>query len=118
MRRGKRNKRRGPDVLIKSKELLIFTSWILFTVIFTLLSLAKPGETAMLGKLYNVSSNNIWDTQKIYTAFFFTVILGLICIIGLIINSKRLKRKNDNYSLSFIIFGIFSILGIILFPFI
>ena len=116
--RKRRNKRKGPDILIKSKEILIFSSWMLFLTIFTLFSLAKPGETAMLGKLYNVSSNYIWDNGKIKSAFFLMIILALICMIGLVINSQRLRRKSDNYSLTFIIFGIFSIFGVIVYPFI
>ena len=117
MRRVRRNKRRGPDVLMRSKEILIFTSWMLFIIIFTLYSLAKPGDTAMLGKLYNVSANTSWDAEKIYAAFFLTIVLAIICFIGLMVNSKRIKRKGDSYSLSLVIFGIFSLLGVILFPF-
>ena len=118
MRGIRKNKRRGADLVVRSKNIMIYSAWILFFFIFVLLSMAKPRQTTMFDRFYNVSVNQAWDPLMLNAAFLIMPFLMIICAIGLYFNSKRLKRKTDSYSLSLIIFGSLSAVGVLLYPFI
>ncbi len=116
MKSSKKNKRQGPDLLVRSKETMIFISWIMFFAIFMLVSLAKPQTGGLLPGFYNASMSSAWDSGKLQVAFLLMICLAIMSVFGLFVNSLRIRRKGDGYSFSFIVFGAISLIGIILYP--
>ncbi|HOO71197.1 MAG TPA: hypothetical protein PK926_05495 [Spirochaetota bacterium] len=108
-----RNRRKGPDILVKTINNIAILSWIVIFGIFITFSIAKPrlmgvapGHTSSLGG---------WDTTFIQFAFYLMIVQAFLCAFGLAINANRLKRKTDRLNKSLIIFGCLSILGIMIY---
>lgn len=113
----KKNLRKGEDMMIKSKRALLLLAWVLFASISGLLSTAKPKESVLLSRFFGSGIQGSWDAGRIETAFILGVVLVCTCFMGLLVDSRRMRRKDDRYSLSFIIFGSLSLLGVLLYPF-
>ncbi|MBN2038588.1 MAG: hypothetical protein JW864_01005 [Spirochaetes bacterium] len=111
----KQNRRRGPDTLVKSINVLAGVTWFLILVVFILITFAKPRVETFFDRQYNISLGGGWDKTIISYAVILLFILVMICFIGIIININRHKRKTDKYNKSLIWFGIISLIGMIYF---
>lgn len=108
-----KNRRRGPDILIKWINYSAIFSWILIFIVFIVVSIAKPPVEGFFDRQYGIKVSATWDTTLLEYAFLMMFPLLLICIIGLLINSLRHQRKTDTYNKSLIVCFILSLLGII-----
>jgi hypothetical protein len=98
-----KNRRRGPDAIVKAISFLSGLSWLVILGIFITFSMAKPG----------IKTGAAMDTSVLRYAFYLMILQALLCGFGLAVNTSRLKRRSDKLNLSLIIFGVLSILGII-----
>jgi len=107
-------RRRGPDTLIRWINYLSTTAWIVIMVILIIVSMTKPGSTInYFGR--NVQLYSRGDSSLMDWVLYLLIFLFSICSIGLMINSLRHRRKEDKYNRTLIVFGIGSILGIIIY---
>jgi hypothetical protein len=103
------NRRIGPDTVIKAIKGIAGFSWILVIIIFIVFSIAKPGfKVKMIG-----GSGGGFNESILKYAFYLMIFQALLCSLGIIINTTRLKRKSDKLYISLIILGGLSILGIV-----
>ncbi len=111
--RVKLDRRKGPDPWVKALEWLGVFGWLLmFTALF-IFDRAKPESENFLIKATKVEASTTWN-QELTTALFYLMIFGLcISIIGIAINSRRYRRKDDRFRITLIILGMISIFGII-----
>ena len=110
-----KNRRRGPDAFVKWTGYLAITSLLIIFIIFIIVSIAKPPVEGFFDRQYGISVNSSWDKTLVNYAFYMMFPLMIICGIGLLINSTRLKRKTDTYNKALIISFIISIIGIVYF---
>ena len=111
----RKNKRKGPDQVAKTVSLIIAVSWILLFVLLMILALAKPSAEM---SIFSIAAQNTpsvvggWDLSfmQILPPVLITQ-LGL-CLFGLLLSSRRMKRKNDKYSYSLIFFTATSVIGL------
>ncbi|MDY6967090.1 MAG: hypothetical protein SVR08_00340 [Spirochaetota bacterium] len=113
-----RNRRKGPDALIKTINYLALVSWIFIFTIFILISIAKPAVEGFFDRQYGISVSNTWDTSLLEYSFYLMFILLIIGLIGLYINTTRHQRKTDRYNKSLILSVILSFIGILYYLFI
>ncbi len=111
--RMKLDRRKGPDPWVKALEWLGVFGWLLmFTALF-ILDRAKPESENFLIKATKIEASTTWN-QELTNALFYLMIFGLcISIIGIAINSRRYRRKDDRFRITLIILGVISIFGII-----
>ena len=104
------NRRSGPDSVIKAIKGIVGFSWILVLIIFIVFSIAKPGVDGMRigGRIIRGANESV-----LKYAFYLMIFQTLLCSLGIIINTTRLKRKTDKLYLSLIILGALSVIGII-----
>ncbi len=117
--RRKLDRRKGPDPWVKALEWLGVVGWLLMFAALFIIDRAKPQAEKFLVKATKVEASTTWN-QELTTALFYLMIFGLfISIIGIAINSKRYRRKDDRFRITLIMLGIISIFGIIksIFPF-
>ncbi|MDY6934314.1 MAG: hypothetical protein SVZ03_08860 [Spirochaetota bacterium] len=112
-----KNRRRGPDILIKWINYIAVSCWIFIFTIFIIVSIAKPPVEGFFDRQYGIQVNNTWDRTLLEYAFYLMFPLLIICGIGLLINSTRHKRKTDTYNKTLIVCFVLSILGITYFLF-
>lgn len=109
-----KNRRRGPDFISRSISLVISASWVLLIALFIIISIAKPRSNFISSAITGVASNqSMWDVSIIHLIFPVLLIQLLLCLFGLALSTKRMKRKGDTYSKSLIFFAVVAVLGII-----
>ena len=107
-------KRRGPDILVKIIHWLAACGWILMFVVLFLTDKARPQAAFFLDKILEIQLRTSWDMGLIRIACFLMVIILFLCTIGLFINSRRHKRRDDRYNRSLIIMWILAFIGVII----
>jgi hypothetical protein len=109
-----KNRRRGPDILIKTINGIAIISWIVIFGIFITFSLAKPSTWRGVG-LSGGGMAGSYNPGYLQFSFYLMVMQLLLCAMGLAINANRLRRKTDGLNKSLIFFGFVSLLGIIIY---
>ncbi len=111
----KKNRRRGPDSVSRIITRIAGGSWILIFIIFIIISMAKQ-KTQSLSESFSINFTGQFLVASLVKIAFFLLVFQLgISVFGLILNSRRMKRKNDRYSLSLIFFTAISFLGIVIY---
>jgi uncharacterized membrane protein len=111
------DRRRGPDKLVKSIKWIVSCAWILIITVIVLASMAKPQTETFFDRLLAVKLHDSWDLDLIRYSFYLTIALFLLCIIGLIVNAARHRRRSDRFNGSLILLSIVSVAGIMLYLF-
>ncbi len=106
-----RNRRRGPDFVIKCINFTALVCWILIFFIFVMVSMSKPPAGSYMGK----SLGKNWDMEVLQYGFYLMFPLMIMGVVGLIINATRHQRKTDTFNKSLIISLVLSIFGIIIY---
>ena len=109
----KPDRRRGPDLLIKTLRWLGIFGWFVMIVALYILDMAKPEEENMFTKTANVSVRTTWDPKLIHYLFCLLIFGLCISVIGIVINSRRHHRKDDRFKYILITLGAISTFGII-----
>ncbi len=107
-----KNRRRGPDTLIKVISFTSIITWILIVAIFIIVSIAKPPPGSYMGQS---AFSKSWDAEMVQYAFYLMFPILIICAIGLLVNSTRHQRKTDTYNKTLMISFFASLVGIIYF---
>jgi hypothetical protein len=108
-----REKRKGPDALIKAVWWTTGISWSLFLVLLVFFYTARPESATFFDRQFNVSIRDYWNENILLYAFCIMVLNLAVCIIGLIFNMARHKRKTDKISKSILILGSVTLAGIL-----
>ncbi len=107
-----KNRRRGPDFLIKCINYTAAVIWILIFVVFIIVSVAKPPAGSYMGQS---AYSRTWDTGLVQYAFYLMFPILIMCTVGLLVNSTRHQRKSDTYNKTLVVSFVLSLIGIILF---
>ena len=107
-----RSKRR-PDILVKSIPWFAMAAWVIFIISLLVVGMAKPSFETFFDRYYDISLPLSWDKTLLLINYQILWVLFIVCGNGVLINSRRQRRKEDRYNKSLIIIGIVSLLGII-----
>lgn len=109
------DRRKGPDLLLRALNWFIIVGWLLMFMALILASLAKPQTQTFFDRLVHITPKTTWDVRLV-TYILYIMILGLlISVVGLFINLKRNRRKEDELRVSFILIGMMSIIGMLIY---
>jgi len=109
------NTRRGPDSIIRTINFISGISWIMIFAILIFFALAKP-QMRGFDRQMNMLGG-FWNKEYLQIAFYLMMFQLIMSIFGLIMNSRRMKRKTDTWNASLILSGSASIIGIIIYTF-
>jgi hypothetical protein len=90
-----KNKRR------KSDRVLALVGWMnaiagsSLVIVLFLFAFAKPDRETFFDRYYNISLRNSWNREFFVYIFLFLGVSLTTSVIGLYLNSKRLRRKDD-----------------------
>ncbi|KIH76435.1 hypothetical protein SAMN05660860_01505 [Geoalkalibacter ferrihydriticus] len=106
-------RRRHPDLWVRSLEWLAVGSWLLLFIALLLVAKAKPQVETFFERYYDLPLDPFWNLELLgYLQGLMALGLG-ISIIGLFINWRRSRRAEDQYCVSLIILGIISLVGLV-----
>jgi len=109
MAQERRNRRRGPDAVIRSINVTAIVSWIIIAIVFILVSFIKPTAIRTAG-IPGMAGSGMMGVV--------VILLGaqvLISIAGIVANATRMKRKSDRFNLGLIISAAFAIIGLVIY---
>lgn len=107
------DRRKGPDALVKWVKWSGIISWVLVVIVLFLTLIAKPGFESYMDRSFHVKLENSWDTNLVQYAFILLVFLFFFCMVSIIINLLRCRRKSDRFNKTLIINAVASFLGIL-----
>ena len=106
-----KNRRRGPDFVIKVINWISGISWGVLAIIFAIIVMTNPTSKGMSVSRPSLKGTSAaWMSNAIYGLFVFLIILS---VSGIIFNMTRMKRKTDKMKLTFFFSGILAIIGLI-----
>jgi len=109
------DRRRGPDALTKWVKYSGIISWILVAAALFITLISKPGFESYMDESFHVKLRNAWNANLLQYAFILLVLLFFFCMISIIINLMRYKRKSDRFNKTLILNAAASLIGIILY---
>ncbi|MBM4054246.1 MAG: hypothetical protein FJ264_06140 [Planctomycetes bacterium] len=110
-----KDRRKKPDVWIRALQLFIIVSWVAAIGAIVVIGIASPKIETFFDRKLEVNLRKTWNTD-VAKYFLYMMIAGLCAsIFGIIINTRRHRRKSDQYYYSLMFFGLASIAGIILY---
>ncbi len=108
-------RRRGADRLTKAIQIFSAASWALVILFVVFFGLARPMTDDFFSRFFDGAIARGWDTFYLSVSLWLLIAVTAVCAGGIIINSRRHKRKSDRYNKSLIFFAVLSFIGIIAF---
>lgn len=109
------DRRKGPDLLTKWVKWSGIISWLIIIVILFLTVVAKPDFESYMDKSLHIILGDTWNISLLKFAFILLVFLFFFCMISMIINLFRSRRKSDRFNKTLIINAAISVIGIVIF---
>ncbi len=91
------NQRHKEDALMRLIPILGLISWIMSLVTVALFVQSRPEQIYNLDQFFHFQKREFWDQSTLNAAILSAQIEFVFCVISLIINSRRHKRKEDEY---------------------
>lgn len=108
-----RERRRGPDPLLRSLRWLGGLGWLSMMAALFFLDRAKPEIETFFDRWYNLSLRTSWNMELARFILYCMIAGLLLSLAGLIINFKRHRRRGDEVRISLVLLGTLSLFGII-----
>lgn len=107
------DRRKGPDLWIKLLTWSGLVSGISLVAVLFITAVAKPQVETFFDRFYNLRLRRTWD-MELMDYIFYLLLLCLFCSLGgLVINSRRKRRKDDHTRASLIVMLCISIFGLV-----
>lgn len=107
-------RRKKPDGIIKLVNITSTIGWLLIILCSGITIYAKPEQTNMFYKMFNVPVRNYWNYSLLNLVFILLVFLLILSLAGILLNAMRHRRKTDRMNKSLIFQAIMSFFGIII----
>ena len=112
------DRRKGPDIWIKSLSWIGVVGWLLMLVALAVVEKARPQFETFFDRWFlETNLRTTWDLE-FARYFFYLMIVGLgISVVDLAINARRRRRKSDSYRISLVLLGLISVVSILIYVF-
>lgn len=111
------DRRKGPDKLVKWVMLSGTISWILISIILFVTLIAKPGFISYMDRSFHIKLQSNWDEYLMKYVLLLLVFLFFFCMISIVINLMRCRRKSDRFNKTLILNTVAAFIGILLYLF-
>ncbi|SMP41405.1 hypothetical protein [Anoxynatronum buryatiense] len=108
-----RERRKGPDIWLRSIQWIGMISWGLMLPLLFLIDRAKPEFETFFDKMFDIQVRSTWDQDVFRWAFYLMVGLLVLSAGGLAINKSRKRRREDYYRINLVIIFLLSAAGIL-----
>ena len=112
-----RNRRKGPDLWLRLLTVFGIIGWIVVIAEMIIADKARPPFETIATRVANMKLRSAWDMELAWYLFCLMCSGLLISLGGIIINSRRMNRKDDHVRINLVVLGVVSILGIIMYLF-
>lgn len=107
-----RRQRRSDPALLALRWLSV-AGWLILLAALLVLAEAKPPVETFFERHYKIQLRSTWDLE-LARYIFYLMLLGLgTSLTGLALNSRRLRRTDDEWRVSLVLVAAISLLGLI-----
>jgi hypothetical protein len=108
-----KNRRRGPDFIVKIVTLFSIFTWLIIIVVIALYSMAKPANLQSSYFYRHAASGAVGAAAiGMKVLLFLNIVLA---VWGIVANMSRSRRKTDRFRYSLLISLIISVIGLVVF---
>ena len=109
------NRRKRRDLLLLLLTWFNAVAVVALLAALCLLAIAKPELETFFDRYYNLQLRRTWNTELFIYIGTMLVLSALASVFGLVINSRRLRRKKDHIHATLVLSLIISLLALIAF---
>lgn len=113
MNRPDKERRKGPDLWVRLLTWTGLASGTSLVAVLFITAVAKPQVETFFDRFYNLHLRRSWDMELMQYIFYLLLVCLFCSLGGLIINSRRKRRKEDHIRASLIVMLCISIFGLI-----
>ena len=107
-----RRQRRSDPLLLVLRWLWV-AGWLILLAALLVLAAAKPPVETFFERWHDLRLRSTWNLE-LARYIFYLMLLGLgTSLTGLALNSRRVRRKNDEWRVSLILVAVICLLGLI-----
>lgn len=107
-------RRKGKDTILRTLTILAVIGWTMILIALFVIDHASPQDIEVGLNSIDRGMNNYagtWDEGLLQVVFYIMLLGMFLSGMGLYLNSKRTRRRNDSYYMSLIFLGIVSTIG-------
>ena len=108
-------RRRRKDWVVRSVSVIALFGWLLAIMSLITVRIAQPRGDDYFTRVYGSSIIGFWNTPMLRVSFLALLLSFMSCLIGMIANMMRHRRKSDRFNKSVITLAILSLLGCVAF---
>ncbi|MCL1828991.1 MAG: hypothetical protein FWG32_05790 [Oscillospiraceae bacterium] len=108
-------RRQKRDWVVKSVSVIAFIGWISAIVSLVYTGFAQPETENMFTRIFGGDVITTWNSRFVNGAFISILISFFVCLIGLLVNMTRHRRKTDRFNKSIITLGMISFVFAVVF---
>lgn len=109
----RRQRQRDPMQVVVAA--LSVTGWLILLAALFVLAEARPPRETFFERWYELRQRSTWNLKLAHNMFYLMLLSLCTSLTGLVINSRRHKRKGDEWRVSLILVACFSLLGLFLY---
>ena len=103
-------RRKKNDWVVRATSIVAVIGWICTLMALAFIDRASTLEDISSSNFFKITVISTWNTTMLRWAFIAVLISLLTCIVGLILNAKRHRRKTDRFNKLLVTTSVFSAL--------
>jgi hypothetical protein len=107
------DRRRGPDIWAKMIGWLGVVGWLVMLIAMFIAEKAQPHFETFFDRWFKINVTTTWNVVLARYIFYLMILGFCISVLGLLINTKRHRRKYDDYRAYLVLLGLLSLVGMI-----
>jgi hypothetical protein len=111
----RRDRRGKPDFWLKTVGVSAALAWIVAAVSCSVFWIARPEQTWAPAAWGDVPLRTTWNENLRLVSITLTAATLALCVVGLAINSRRMKREGDRWNRSLILLAVAALGGLLYF---
>lgn len=98
-----RERRKGPDALVKSMRWLSISAWLLFIICLVITHYASPDMDTGLVRYWGLEIDTEWHPQLTRILLYMLAVCVVLSLLSLLVNRLRLRRRTDHLHFNIIL---------------
>lgn len=106
-------RRKKPDWVVKAVTICSVIGWGLAVLAMLFMDFASPKKENFFSRLFQTPVDSGWNSGLLIFILVILTMVFFLCVVGLIFNMTRHKRKSDKFSKSLIFLGVASLIALV-----
>ncbi|HHH36217.1 MAG TPA: hypothetical protein ENK48_05245 [Gammaproteobacteria bacterium] len=115
-----RERRRGADLWLALMRVMGIAGWLLLFAALALFQRARPEDSFIDPEIFRrlgvpLTLRTYWDMDLVRDIAWLMVLGLVLSVVGLLVNSRRHRRRDDHYRVYLVSLGLISLAGLVMY---